>query len=124
MGSHPSIADDGLVPQHAEPNPDAARFAAAPYFSCTTALMFSVLIESSFSLGNRHNILRRDHPVPGAAFGVQKAEKILERVRIRAIPEERSLSADIDETLVFQLVEVVRQGGIGNFEFRLNVSND
>jgi hypothetical protein len=43
MGSHPSILA-GLVPQHAEPTPDAARFAALPYFSFTISLIFSEFI--------------------------------------------------------------------------------
>jgi hypothetical protein len=113
MGSQPAIAEAGLVPQHAEPNPAAARVAAAPYFSFTTVLMFSELMEVSSSFGNRNNIFRGDHSIAGAALGIQKTEKLFERVRIRSIPEVGSLAADGHQAFVLQFVEVMRERGIG-----------
>jgi len=117
------LADAGLVPQQAEPNPEAARFAAAPYFSCTTVLIFSVLMNFSFSPANRNNVLWGYHVVPGAALGIQKAKQILERIGIRAIPEESALATNGDEFLISELVQVMGKRGIGYFEFRLDVSD-
>jgi hypothetical protein len=117
------MADAGLVPQHAEPTPEAARLAAAPYFSCTTALMSSVLMKFSFSPANRDNVLRGDHVVSGAAFGIQKAKKILESIGIRAIPEESALPTNGDEFLISEFVQVMGKRGVGYFEFRLDVSD-
>src|SRR6266481_7516155 len=107
MGSQPSILEAALVPKHAEPCPEAARLAAAPYFSCTTSLMFWVLIEFSFLLENRNDVFGRDHAVPGAALRVQKAKKILQRVGVRAIPEERPFAAYLHQALVLELLQVV-----------------
>jgi hypothetical protein len=86
--------------------------------------MFSELTEVSFSFGNRNNILCRDDPVPSAALGVQKAEKILKRIRIRAVPEQGSPAAYGHQAFVFQFVEVVREGRARDIQFRLNVSYD
>jgi len=59
-----------------------------------------------------------------AAFGVEEAEEILEGVNIGAIPEVGSFATHGDEVFVFELVEVVRERGIGDVDFGLNIADD
>jgi len=61
--------------------------------------------------------------VPGAALGIQEAEKVLESVSVRSIPEEGALATDGDEFLISELVQVMGKRGIGNLEFGLDVSD-
>ena len=62
--------------------------------------------------------------VARAAFGVEEAEEILECANIGAIPEVGSFATHGDEVFVFELVEVVRERGIGDVDFGLNIADD
>ena len=62
--------------------------------------------------------------VARAAFGIEEAEKILEGVGVGAIPEEGAFATHGDEVFVSELVEVVRERGIGDVDFGLDVADD
>ena len=62
--------------------------------------------------------------VARAAFGIEEDEKILEGVGVGAIPEVGAFATHGDEVFVSELVEAVRERGIGDVDFGLDVADD
>jgi hypothetical protein len=65
-----------------------------------------------------------DGLVASAALGIQKLKQFLECVRICGVSEKGALSLHVDEVFRLELVEMMRQRGIGNFQLFLNLPGD
>src|SRR5271155_3326104 len=62
--------------------------------------------------------------VAGAALGVEELEQSLQSAGVGDVAEEGAVSFDADEILGFEFVEVMGQGGVGDFELLLNFADD
>lgn len=49
-----------------------------------------------------------DSGTPAAALRVEESDQILQGTRIRGVPQVLRVTADIDQTLIFQLLKMVR----------------
>ena len=70
-----------------------------------------------------NNVLWFNGAVARAAFGVEKAQQILQGGGAGAVAEERPFAADFDQILILQLVEMMGKRGSGNIEFGLNFAD-
>src|SRR5215472_842046 len=121
MGSQqPSRATE--LPQQELPAPVVTRSAASPYFSFTTSLMFRVVITFLLS-ADLNYLFRFDSFVSGAALVEEEAEQFLQRAGVGCVPEKRALTADRDQVLVLQLVEMMRQCGAGNLQLAADIAD-
>ena len=62
--------------------------------------------------------------VSRAAFGIQKLQNFLERFGVGRVAQERAFALHADQVFIFQLVEVMRERGIRDIQFSLNVADD
>src|SRR5579872_764517 len=120
----------GAAPQQEELPPDFTRRAASPYFCFTTALMSAVsavLMSDSLFADLNHtflnNALRFERLVASAAFGVEELQQFLQGLSVGGVAEKRAFAFHVDETFGAQLVEMMREGRVGDFEFILNLAN-
>src|ERR1700683_2386055 len=105
MGSI-SVPQAEPPPQQLFACPNATRSAASPYFSFTISLMFVVLIPAPLLAAD--DGLRLNGLVTRAALRVEKAQQILECVRIGRVPKERPLAAHTHQILVLEFLEMMR----------------
>lgn len=59
-----------------------------------------------------------------AALGVEETEESFEGVGVGAIPEVGAVAAHGDQVFVFQLVEVMRERGVGDVDLGLDIADD
>jgi hypothetical protein len=59
-----------------------------------------------------------------AALGVEETEKSFEGFGVGAIPEVGAVAAHSDQVFVFQLVEVMRERGVGDVDLGLDIADD
>src|SRR3982750_4345066 len=98
------------------------RRAASPYFSLTTSLtsIWTFLL----LLAELEDGLRLNRLVAGAAFGIEEAEQLPQRVGVGRIPEIGAFPAYLHEVFVLELVEVMRERGGRNVQLRAHVAGD
>src|ERR1700733_5812026 len=120
MGSI-SVPHAELPPQQEFACPDATRNAASPYFSFTTSLMSVVLILAPLLAAD--DGLRLNSLVTRTALCVEKAQQILEGIRIGRVPKERPFAAHAHQVFVLQFVEMMRQRARGNVQFAPNFAH-
>src|SRR5579859_402877 len=120
----------GAAPQQEELPPDFTRRAASPYFCFTTSLMSAVsavLMNDSLFADLNHallnNALRFEGLVAGAAFGVEELQQFLQGLGVGGVAQKRAFAFHVDQILGAQLVEMMREGRVGDFEFVLNFSD-
>src|SRR5436190_18801763 len=121
IGSHdgPSAA---LAPQQELAAPALARRAAWPYFSRTTALTVSVLIEVIPLLAEA-DLRGFDRSVPSTALGVEKPQQFFQGRGVGAVADERLLALAGDQLIDLELLEVMREGGVGNAGVGLDLAD-
>src|SRR6476659_5765297 len=67
---------------------------------------------------------RLDGAIARATLGVQKAEEFLERLRVRAIADERFFTLGGDELVVLEFFQVMGERRSGDAGFGLDVADD
>src|ERR1051326_7667630 len=120
----------GATPQQEEPPPDFTRRAASPYFCFTTSLMSAVsavlMNDSLFTdLDNAllNNALRFEGLVAGTAFRIEELQQFLQGFGVGGVSQKRAFAFYVDEIFGAQLVEMMRERRVGDFEFVLNFSD-
>src|SRR3954447_23958837 len=111
-----------LAPQHPLLLPLVTRRAASPYFSLTisvTSIWTFLLLLAELEDGLRLNRL-----VAAAAFGIEEAEQLPQRVGVGRIPEIGAFPAYLHEVFVLELVEVMGERGGRNVQLRAHVAGD
>jgi hypothetical protein len=73
---------------------------------------------------NLNDLLRLHSFVASATFGIQKLEKFLKRVGVCGIAEKGAFSLNMYQVLPFELVEMMREGGVWNLQLFLNLADD
>jgi hypothetical protein len=71
-----------------------------------------------------NDLLRLESLVARAAFRIKELKKFLKSVRVRGVVQESTLALYVYEVFRLELVEMVGQSGIWNFQFFLNLTND
>src|SRR5215475_14979012 len=123
MGSQPE--GSAAPPQQATP-PAAACFAAAAYFCFTTSSRFCWLIGLSFkpnagtSVRDLYKRLRRYGPAARAAFLIEEAQYLAQRIGIGRVPEKCPDPADVHKACLPELFQMVGEGGGRYFELFLH----
>lgn len=71
-----------------------------------------------------HDVLWFESFVSGTALGIKELQKVLECFGIRGVAKEGTLTTNLDEPLVPQFVQMVRQSGVRDVQFFLDLSDD
>jgi hypothetical protein len=111
-----------VAPQQELP-PAFTRSAALPYFSLDYFLDVWRAHELSL-FADANNLFELDGLISSTALRVQELKKFLKCVRVGGVSEECALTLHTHEILAFEFLKVVRQSGIGNVEFDLDLSDD
>src|SRR5438270_2362373 len=122
MGSQQPLIPDAAPQQELLPVV-VTRKAACPYFSLTTSLIFADCI-MALLFADLNDGLRFYGLITRAAFGIEKAEQLLQDLGVRPVAKEGSLPLYGDQILVLELVEMMRQRGIRDIEFSLDFVYD
>ena len=75
-------------------------------------------------LTDLNDVLWLDGLVASAAFGVEELQEFLQGGGVGGVTKKRALAPDLDQALILQLVQMVGERGIGDFEFTLNFGDD
>src|SRR5579864_4183700 len=115
----------GAAPQQEELPPDFTRRAASPYFCFTTSLMSAVsaVFMNDSLFADLNNALRFEGLVAGTAFGIEELQQFLQDFGVGGVTQKRAFAFHVDEILGAQLVEMMREGRVGNFEFVLDLAD-
>ena len=70
-----------------------------------------------------HDLLRLHSLVPGAAFGIEELQKLLQSFGIRRVAEKCAFPLHHDQVFGSEFVEMVGEGGVGDCEFVLNFAD-
>jgi hypothetical protein len=73
---------------------------------------------------NLNDLLGLHGFVASATFGIQKLEKFLQRVGVCGIAEKSAFSLNMHQVLRFELVKMMREGGVWNLQLFLNLADD
>jgi hypothetical protein len=69
-------------------------------------------------------LFRLDGFVSGTALGIQELKQLPKYFRVGGIPQECALTTNEDKVFASEFFKVMRQGGIWNIQFFLNLSDD
>lgn len=73
---------------------------------------------------NLNDLLRSDSLVSCATLRVEELEQVLKGIGVCGVVQESTLTLHAYEVFCLELVEMVRQSGIWNFQFFLNLTDD
>ena len=68
-----------------------------------------MVIYTKWLFTDLNDLFRFHSLIPRAAFGIQEAKKLLQNVCIRRIPKVSAFALDLNQALVFQLFQMVKQ---------------
>ena len=71
-----------------------------------------------------NDVLELDGLVASAALGVEELQEFLQSGRVGGVSKEGTFTLDFNQAFILQLVEMVGERGVGDFEFTLNLADD
>src|SRR5260370_27556483 len=63
-----------------------------------------------------HHTLRLHSFVARAALGVEKSQQLFQHCRVGGVTQKRALALHLDQVFVLQFFQMMREGGVGNFQ--------
>src|SRR4051812_25917805 len=75
------------------------------------------LMESLLLTAQANDGLRFDGLIAGTALGVEEAEQFAQPIGVSAVAQERTFASDLDQALMLQLLQMMRERGVRYLEF-------